>query len=185
MTACENSKSITTLSSKIVYHNDYMTVREDEIQRLDGSQGLYSYIEKPDFALVIPEEDNGFWLVEQYRYPIAKRSWEFPQGAFPQGRAGTADELAAEELREETGIVASTLNKIGYLHCAKGFTGQGFHIFHALDLTQGTPQREVEEQDMRHQWFPKQHVEEMLASGQITDDSTLAAYALLMLRSGR
>ena len=31
-----------------------MTFREDVIRRSDGSEGIYSYIEKPDFALIMP-----------------------------------------------------------------------------------------------------------------------------------
>lgn len=174
--------AIRTLTSDVVYKSPYMTLREDKIQRLDGSQGIYSHIEKPDFALVIPEEDAGFWLVEQFRYPVGERSWEFPQGTFPNGESGTPEELAARELSEETGISAQTINEIGYLHCAKGLTAQGFHVFHATGLTHGVPDREVEEQDMRHEWFARKQVEEMLVNGIITDDSSVAAYALLMLR---
>jgi hypothetical protein len=33
-----------------------MQLREDMIQRPDGSQGIYSYVDKPDFALIIPVE---------------------------------------------------------------------------------------------------------------------------------
>jgi hypothetical protein len=66
-----------------------MQLREDVIQRPDGSQGIYSYVEKPDFALIIPVERDGFHLVEQYRYPVSHRSWEFPQGTLPDRRMGT------------------------------------------------------------------------------------------------
>ena len=31
--------------------------------------------------LVIPVEGDGFHLVEEYRYPIGKRTWNFPQGS--------------------------------------------------------------------------------------------------------
>jgi hypothetical protein len=69
--------TIEQVSSLVVYHNQWMQVREDVIRRPDGSQGIYSYIDKPDFALVIPVERDGFHLVEQYRYPVSHRSWEF------------------------------------------------------------------------------------------------------------
>jgi hypothetical protein len=42
------------VSSRVVYENPWLTLREDRIERGDGSPGLYSVIEKPDFALVIP-----------------------------------------------------------------------------------------------------------------------------------
>lgn len=177
-----DAPAIQILSTEIVYQNPYLTLREDKIRRLDGSHGIYSHIDKPDFALVIPEEADGFWLVEQFRYPAGKRSWEFPQGTFPAGESGTPEELAVKELSEETGISSRAINRLGYLHCAIGLTGQGFHIFHATGLTHGAPHRELEEQDMRHEWFARKKIEEMLVNGTITDDSTVAAYALLMLR---
>ncbi|HEY0448071.1 NUDIX hydrolase [Actinophytocola sp.] len=174
--------SIRTLSSRIVYENPWMTLREDEIELGDGSRGIYAVVDKPDFALVVPAENDGFHLVEEYRYPLGGRYWHFPQGAFPQGRTGTPEELAAAELVEETGFTASRLECLGYLHCAHGVTGQGFHVFLATDLTPGEPNREITEQDMRQQWFPRGEVERMIREGVITDDSTLAAYLLLVMR---
>jgi 8-oxo-dGDP phosphatase len=172
---------IRTLSSRVVYQNPWMTIREDEIERGDGSQGLYGVVEKPDFAVVIPMENDGFHLVEQYRYTLGGRRWEFPQGSFPNGVTGTPRELAEAELAEETGFTAGRLERLGYLNCAQGFTGQGYHVWVATDLTPGEPNREVEEQDMRQQWFPRGEVERMLRDGVITDDSTLAAYLLLRM----
>ena len=70
-------------STRVVYETAHMRLREDGIRRPDGSTGTYSYVEKPDFALIIPVEDGGFHLVEQYRYPVRMRCWEFPQGTLP------------------------------------------------------------------------------------------------------
>jgi 8-oxo-dGTP pyrophosphatase MutT (NUDIX family) len=176
--------SIRTLSSRIVYENPWMTLREDEIELGDGSPGIYAVVDKPDFALVIPAENGGFHLVEEYRYPLGGRYWSFPQGAFPQGRTGTPDELAATELAEETGLTAGHLECLGYLNGAHGVTNQGFHVYLATELTPGEPNREVTEQDMREQWFPRGEVERMIRDGVITDDSTLAAYLLLVMREG-
>ena len=77
------------VSTREVYRNPWMALREDEIRRPDGSAGIYSVVDKPDFALVIPAEPDGFHLVEQYRYPVGGRYWEFPQGTAPGGAAVT------------------------------------------------------------------------------------------------
>ena len=138
-------------------------------------------VEKADFALVIPAEKDGFHLVEEYRYPIARRSWSFPQGGWPGGRAGEAADLARLELSQETGLRARELTPLGYLHCSHGTTDQGFHIFLATSLEPGAPHREAEEQDMQQQWVPRAQFEDMVRNGAITDDSSLAAYALLLL----
>ena len=49
---------IKTLSTKVVYANPWMTVREDAIERADGSPGIYGVVEKPDFAVVAAIEDD-------------------------------------------------------------------------------------------------------------------------------
>jgi 8-oxo-dGTP pyrophosphatase MutT (NUDIX family) len=169
-------------STRVVYETPHMRLREDGIRRPDGSAGIYSYVEKPDFALIIPVENDGFHLVEQYRYPVRMRCWEFPQGTLP-GMADAADpeKLAREELRQETGITASVLRHLGRLDCAHGLASQGFDVFVASGLTQGEPELEVDEQDLRCRWFGRGEVEEMIRGGGITDASSLAAYTLFLL----
>lgn len=72
---------IRTLASSVVYTDDWIRVRRDDIERGDGSRGTYAVVERRDFAVVVPAERGGFHLVEEYRYPVGRRSWSFPQGA--------------------------------------------------------------------------------------------------------
>jgi 8-oxo-dGDP phosphatase len=175
--------SIKTLTSDVVYQNPWLSVREDQIEFADGTRGLYSVVDRPDFALIIPADSDGFHLVEQYRYTTRSRSWEFPAGSFPPGVTGTPEEMAAAELAEETGFTAGNLRRLGYLHCANGTTGEGVHVFLATDLVPGQPNREIAEQDMRQQWFPRREVERMLKAGVITDGPSMAAYLLFTLNA--
>ena len=170
------------LSSRVIYTNPWLTLREDQVERADGSQGIYTVVDTHDFAIVLPYENGGFHLVEQYRYPIGARTWEFPSGSFPSGVTGTPEQLAAAELREETGLTAARLEHLGRVNPANSMTGQSCHVFLATTLTPGEPHREVTEQDMRQQWFPRPTLEAMLTTGTITDAPTLAAYLLLTLR---
>ena len=89
-------------ASRVAFENQWLRLRVDEIEYADGTPGSYSVIEKTDFTVVLPFQDGGFWLVEQYRYPVSRRAWEFPQGTWRQGEGGSAEELAATELRQET-----------------------------------------------------------------------------------
>jgi ADP-ribose pyrophosphatase len=173
---------ITRLSSRIVYENRWMRVREDAVQRRDGSHGIYGVVEKADFVVVVPvEEDGALHLVQQFRYPVGARFWEFPQGMF--GPPGTAPELAARhELQEETGLAAAELIEAGHLYEGYGTMNQGFRVFLARGLTQGAAMREIEEQDMVSRRFPRAEVERMLREGEIKDSVTLAAWGLLALK---
>lgn len=170
-----------TLGSREVHRNAWMRVREDRVRREDGSTGVYGVVDKPDFALVIPQDEHGMWLVEQYRYPVQRRVWEFPQGSWGSSAAGTRAELAAAELREETGLQAAELRHLGHLYAAYGFCSQGFDVYLATGLTTGPPQREATEQDMRHRHVPHDELRHLLRAGEIVDGPSVAAYGLLLL----
>lgn len=173
--------AIRQISTRQVYSNPWLVLREDEIERLDGSRGIYSVIEKPDFSIVIPFENDGFHLVEQYRYPASGRFWEFPQGAYPNREDGDPRVLAERELAEETGLIAASMVHLGRLGSKYGLTTQGCHVYLATDLTSGDTARETEEQDMRQCWVPRAQFESMIADGSVTDDSSIAGYALFLL----
>lgn len=170
-----------TLDSREVYANNWMTLREDAIRRDDGSNGSYAVVDKPDYALIIPLAGEQVQLVEQFRYPLGLRRWEFPQGTAPERVELSPAELAARELREETGLSAGSLVEIGLLDVAPGLSSQRGRVFVATELTQGSPQREHEEQDMRAGWFTRERFERMVTSGEVTDAQSVAAYTLLLL----
>ncbi len=172
---------IRRVASREVYRNDWMVVREDEIRRPDGTPGIYGVVDKPNYALVIARDGDRFRLVEQFRYPLGLRRWEFPQGTAP-GRADTEPaELAARELREETGLRAQTMTVLGQLDVAPGMSSQRGWVFLATDITEGDHEREHEEQDMHSDWFTRDQLQRMIRDGEITDAQSIAAWALFLL----
>ena len=134
--AVDESVNIETTSTRLVYENRWMRVRADTIRRRDGSTGIYGIVEKPDFVVIVPVEDDGrLHLVEQYRYSVKGRYWELPQGSWEQEPGADPMEMARGELREETGLDASHMTYVGHLFEACGYADQGFHIFLATGLT--------------------------------------------------
>ena len=173
-----------TTSSREVYRNPWIRVREDAVVRDDGSTGVYGVVEKPHFGLVLPAERDGFWLVEQFRHPLGRRSWEFPQGTWPAGDTGTAEELARAELAEETGLRAGSLRHLGHLDLAPGLSTQEFDVWLAEDLTAGPTAREATEADMRSAFVTETELRAMVRDGRFTDGPSLAALSLLLLDRG-
>jgi len=165
-----------------VYENRWMRVREDAIERGDGSQGIYGVVEKADFAVIAPIDNGMIHLVEQYRYPVQGRYWELPQGAWEGSPDIDPLDLARAELREETGLTAGTMRHAGYLYECYGHSTQGFHIYLAQDLTAGTADRESTEQDMVSRAFSVEEVMAMITEGVIKDAATVAALGLLRLK---
>jgi len=174
---------IETLDTKVVYQNRWMTVRENAIRRQDGSLGIYGVVEKPDFVVIVPLDDDGsLHLVEQYRYPVGQRFWEFPQGAWEDAPGADPLEVARGELREETGLDASQMTCVGHLFQGYGYSTQGYRIFLAQGLRAGTPNRDHEEQGLVTRRFLSSEFLGMAQGGEIKDAATIAAFGLLHLK---
>lgn len=173
---------IRSRSSREVYRSPWMSVREDEVEFPSGAVGTYSVVEKPDFVVVLPFANGGFWLVQQFRYPVGRREWEFPQGGWPAGRAGSPEELAAAELREESGFTAECWEHLGRLYAAYGYSSQSYDVYLATGLTAGEPEREDTEADMIHEWRSETEVRAMVRRAEFADAHSVAALALLELR---
>lgn len=176
--------AIETLTSNTVYRNRWMTVREDTIRRMDGSDGLYGVVEKPDFAVILPIEDDGaVHLVEQYRYPVQGRYWELPQGSWEDAPDIDPLELARAELLEETGLEAAHISHAGHLFQAYGYATQGYHIFVARGLNKGFKASSHEEQDLVSRLFSADAVIGAIGEGRIKDATTVATLGFLRLQS--
>jgi ADP-ribose pyrophosphatase len=174
---------IETLATRIVYENRWMRVREDEIRYRDGSTGIYGVVVKPNFVVIAPLDSHGkLHLVEQYRYPIGIRSWEFPQGAWEESPDADPLELARGELREETGLDAAEIVHAGHLYQACGYATQSYNIYLARKLRRTEAKLEATEQDLITRAFATEEVLDMVQQGVIKDASTIASLGLLKLK---
>jgi 8-oxo-dGTP pyrophosphatase MutT (NUDIX family) len=176
--------SITTLASREVYRNHWMRVREDEILRSNGVEGIYGVVEKHDAAIIVPIDGERVWLVEQFRYTIQERALELPQGGWEM-EIGSPEALARGELREETGLEAAELIRLGELWVSYGFARQKQHVFLARGLTQTSRKPDAEEHDMTVRSVSIAEFEEMMLSGAVRDNCTLSAWALYLMWKAR
>lgn len=173
---------VVTIGTRVVYENRWMRVREDAVRRRDGSVGSYGVVEKPDFVVVAAAEAGRLHLVEQYRYPVGGRYWEFPQGSWERAPGADPSEVARAELREETGLEAAEMVHAGHLFLAYGYSTQAYHVFLATGLRRGRRRPEREEQDLLTRAFDLPAVEAMVRDGAIRDATTVAALGLLRLK---
>src|ERR1700733_5222711 len=173
-------RAIATLSSREVYRNHWMRVREDEILRSNGQKGIYGVVEKEDGAIILPIDDGRVWLVEQFRYTIQQRAVELPQGTWERP-IENPEELARGELQEELGLKAAQMTQLGTMWIAYGFARQGEHVFLATGLTPTEKNPDAEEHDLVVHSVPIPEFERMMLDGTIRDECTLAAWGLYLL----
>ena len=168
------------LASTQVYADARLSVRRDTIRRPDGSTGTWTVVDGADVVLVVPVDGDRLHLVEQYRHPVGGRRWEFPSGSIDPRLDADEEAVARRELREETGLRAGALTRLGTVEVMPSTLSQRCSVFLAAGPTRGEPEREPEEQDMRSAWFTRGEVERMVVDGTIADGKSLAAYALLL-----
>ena len=102
----------TTLGSKIVYKNPWITVREDKVIRPDGKEGIYGVVDTRIATAVValtPEQE--VYLIGQYRYSMNEYTWELIEGGSDPGE--DPKNTAIRELREEAGLVAGEFIQLG------------------------------------------------------------------------
>jgi 8-oxo-dGTP pyrophosphatase MutT (NUDIX family) len=174
----------TTLSSRPIYENPWIAVREDQVLRPDGQPGIYGVVHFRNRAVgVLPvEADGSIWLVGQYRYPLGCFSWEIPEGGCPQGEE--PHETARRELREETGLTAGKLELIGRSHLSNSVSDEWALVYRASELMPGPAAPEgCERLEVRRlSW---EAVWQMLETGVITDSMSVIALLHEALRRKR
>ena len=176
--------SITTLSTREVYRNRWMRVREDEILRSNGQRGIYGVVEKDDCATILPLDQGRVWLVEQFRYAIQERALELPQGGWEM-EVDDPEELARGELREEIGMNAAQMIPLGTTWIAYGYARQLQHVYLATGLTPTERDPDAEEHDMIVRTVPVADFEQMMLTGAIRDTCTIAAWGLYLMWKAR
>ena len=159
-----------------------MTVREDAVRRPSGAEGIFGVVEKPDFVVILAIEHDSIYLVEQYRYAVGGRYWELPQGTWESKPAADPAQLAAGELKEETGLIAHTMEYVGHQFLAYGYSNQGYHIYIAKELEQSTQMLDKEEEGLVSRAFRLETFESMICEGVIKDATTVNAYGFARLK---
>ena len=173
MKSDETNSPWRTLSSRKIYDNSWISVREDVVIRPDGREGIYGVVSFRNIAVgVLAIEEEYLYLVGQHRYPLGEYSWEIPEG----GCAGDEEPLdaAQRELEEETGLRAEKWEKLGEAYLSNSVTDERAIWFLATGLIQGKSRPDgTEVLSVRRVTIDE--AMRMSLSGEITDALSLLA----------
>jgi len=176
-----------TLSSRPIYENRWLRLREDVAEIPDGRHTIYGVVATHPAVGVLPFLDaDTVVLVGQYRYVARGFFWEMPTGAV---QAGETEERAAQrELAEEAGYEAGRLTRICAFHSSKSVVDETASIFLAEDLRPGAgPPDETEFIEVRAFPFDEvlREVLRMVVGDEIKDAMTIVAVLHAARRRGR
>jgi ADP-ribose pyrophosphatase len=171
-----------TLSTRDVYQNKWISVREDLVELPDRSTTIYGVVRCGECVGILPFADpDHVLLVRQYRYVAGRETWEMPTGGMLQGES--LIQAAQRELAEEIGYQAGQLERLTTFHTSKSVLDETAHLFIGRGLVKAeVPPDETEFLEVRP--FPFEETVRMVVEGEITDGMTVVA-VLLAARQGR
>jgi len=170
----------TTLNSKIIYENKWITVVEDDVINPKGGAGIYGKVHFKNIAIgiIAMDEQQNIWLVGQYRYTLNAYSWEIPEGGSPN--AEDPIDGAKRELKEETGLLAQEWQELFRMHLSNSVSDELAIIYLATGLIQEEAAPEDTE-ELRLQKVAIAEAYEMVERGVITDSISVAAITKIKL----
>lgn len=162
------------LDVKNEYENPWISVSEHQVINPSGQQGIYGVVHFKNYAIgIVPMDDDGFiYMVGQFRYVMGKFSLEIPEG----GGQLNVDPLesAKRELKEETGLEASSWEKLFEMDLSNSVTDERAIVYLATGLMEGVSSPEETEELT----VTKMHLNEayqLVLDESITDAITVAA----------
>jgi 8-oxo-dGTP pyrophosphatase MutT (NUDIX family) len=170
----ERESSWKTMDSQVKYETPWIKVTHNDVLTPAGTPGIYGCVHFKNIAVgILPLDSNmNTYIVQQYRYPIEKFTWEIPEGGSPLDVEPL--ETAKKELLEEVGLKAKEWELIQELELSDSATDEYAYIYLARDLSQFESALEDTE-DIIVQKIHFDAFFEMVENGTIKDAISVAA----------
>lgn len=164
------------LQRRKIYQGRAFEVESVLLSLPDSRQRDYDLVVHSGAVTVVPVDEAGnIWFVRQFRLGSMSELLELPAGVLEEGE--DPREGAAREVREETGMAAGELRRLGEFFMAPGYSTEHMYVFLASGLYAAPLQADWDE-FLQVQKIPKGEVYRMARQGELTDGKTLAALFL-------
>ncbi len=171
-----------TLRSRVIWRSPWYNLRQDDIRLPDGSESVYTVVERQQAVFIVPMLTNGcLALIRNYRYTLGGWLWEVPAGSLQAGERPI--EAARRELAEEIGGHTEHLELVASFYTMPGICNELSHVFLAYDVVLSVPQREPSEV-MECHIFETDMVAKMVMNGELNDGPSALALLLCLPRLG-
>ena len=164
------------LKSEVLMKGRAFAIRRDTLKTPDGRETKFEIIEHGGSVVIVPIDENGKMLfVRQYRHATGGDLLELPAGTLDENEEPKV--CAAREIREETGMAAGVLTKLGEFFLVPGYSTEFMVVFLATDLSPN-PLDADDDEFLSVESIPVAEAFERAERGEIPDAKSLAALFL-------
>jgi len=168
-----------------VFQGRIFSVNVETVTLPRGKELAVEVVRHPGSVVIVPVDDSGrIVLVRQYRHALGRRVWELPAGSLGPGEDPAR--AAHRECQEETGLVASRVERVGSYFPTPGYCDEEMHFFVATGLRppgrEDPPVHVDDDEDIEIGTFGVAELRRMADAGEIIDLKTIAG---LWLRDRR
>jgi ADP-ribose pyrophosphatase len=164
------------LKSEVLMKGRAFAIRRDHLKTPDGRETKFEIIEHGGSVVIIPIDESGnILLVRQYRHATGQDLLELPAGTLDDDEE--PEVCAAREIREETGMAAGKLTKVGDFYLAPGYSTEFMVVYLATDLSHNPLEADADE-FLSVEYVPIAEAIQMAERGEVPDAKSLAALFL-------
>lgn len=165
-----------TINSELVFQGKAFDVRRDQVQFPEDKVATLDIVVHPGAVTLLPVDSQGQILfVRQYRHAVGEMLLELPAGTLEPGEEPEA--CAYREVREETGMSAEKIVKIGEFFLVPGYSSEFMHVYWATGL-KPDPLPGDEDEFITVEPIKIDRIGERISQGEIRDAKSLAALFL-------
>jgi ADP-ribose pyrophosphatase len=164
------------LKSEVIYPGRAFTVRRDTVRLPNEQKSQLDIVEHVGSVVIIPMDSEGKLLfVRQYRHAVQLDLLELPAGVINEGE--TSELCAQREIREETGMAAKQIERLGGFYLAPGYSTEYMTVYLATGLHENPLEADPDE-FLSVERIPFDQALNLATEGQIPDAKSLAALLL-------
>jgi ADP-ribose pyrophosphatase len=165
------------IKSEVLLQGRNFKVRQDTLKTPDGRETRLEILEHGGSVVLVPLDHEGNILfVRQYRHAAGGELLELPAGTREEEEP--YEDCAAREIREETGMEAGRLQKVGEFYLAPGYSSEFMVVFLATDLMHN-PLDPDDDEFLQVEKVPVQEVTALFEHGEVPDSKSMAAWLLV------
>lgn len=163
------------LSSRILLNNPKLSIQEDTVELPNGK--ITNYLmhanTKVHSVIIIAVNDKDQILLQrEFSYPPNEVMWQLPGGAMEPGES--VIDAAQRELAEESGYILEEIKEIGYFYVSNRKSNRKQYIVTGT-MPKSSFAKGDDDEFIESIWLNKEKIDEMIASGEITNINMLAA----------